>query len=294
MTAQLVKATELRIFACSDLHIDFMSAEERDAFSLPDADIYLIAGDTMNGVKLPLCQWVVQKTNGKPTYLIPGNHEYYGLRRDKAMRRLNQYLADTNVHVLLDSHAEIAPGLSVFGTDMWTDMNLHNDVAQASDLAYRKMNDYKAITFKKGPHFSKLRPKNTIHWHVQSKNHIQQYAQNCTGQYILMTHHGLFKECLMLNNSGQIDHGELDPMYTSDAMGFVSTLAIQPSLCINGHMHHKNHTSVAGIPLISNPRGYDGELLNSLIIASKRDDRWTLTMHGSSATNKKGSSVSLL
>ena len=277
MTASLMNAKELRIFACSDLHIDFMSAEEREAFLLPDADIYLIAGDTMNGVKQPLCEWVVQKTNGKPTYLIPGNHEYYGLRRDKAMRRLYQYFADTNVHVLLNSHAEIAQGLSVYGTDLWTDLNLHHDVARASDLAHRKMNDYKAITFKNGANFSKLRPKDTINWHMESKNYIQTYAQNCTGQYILMTHHGLFKECLPLTDSGTRGIDELDPMYTSDSAKFVSTLVTQPLFCINGHMHHKNIANVVGIPVIANPRGYEGNLSNSLVIANWHNDRWTLT-----------------
>ena len=139
------------------------------------------------------------------------------------------------------------------------------------------MNDYKAITFKNGANFSKLRPTDTIHWHMESKNHIQTYAQNCTGQYILMTHHGLFKECLPLTDSGTRGIDELDPMYTSDSAKFVSTLVTQPLFCINGHMHHKNIANVVGIPVIANPRGYEGNLSNSLVIANWHNDRWTLT-----------------
>jgi Icc-related predicted phosphoesterase len=273
----MITATELKLFVCSDLHIDFMSKEELNQFTFPAADVYLIAGDTMNGVKQPLCQWVIDKTHGKPTYLIPGNHEYYGLRRDKALRRFTQYFETTPVQVLLDSHAEIAPCLSLYGTDLWTDMALYNDVGRVSSLARSKMNDFKAITFKSGTYFSKLNPKNTIAWHIEAKNLIRSFSEETNNQFILMTHHGLFKECLLLNDDGTRGKDELDPVYTSDGQSFFESLPNKPILCINGHLHHKNHSQVVGIPIYANPRGYKGKLTSSLISAKFENNRWTLS-----------------
>jgi UDP-2,3-diacylglucosamine pyrophosphatase LpxH len=268
---QQLSRENLTVFVCSDLHIDFMTNEERELFTLPDADVYLIAGDLMNGVKLHFCNWVLEKTSGKLTYFIPGNHEYYGLRRDKALRRLNEFFAGSNVTVLLDSYSEILPGLAVYGTDYWTDMNLYGNAADIKHLAKSKMNDYRAITYKARNSYRKLSPSNTIEWHLDARKKLEEFSTRYTGQYILMTHHGVFKECLPLQGDNIRGNDELDPLYTSDGENFINSLSNKPIMCINGHLHHFNNTKAGSIPVLSNPRGYFGKLSQSVIELDKSE-----------------------
>lgn len=101
---------QLTLFICSDLHLNLLSKHELDALTLPAADAYLIAGDTMDGVDRQLCNWVIEKTHNKPTFLIPGNHDLHGFTRKSAFKALQRAFTHSRVTVLMDSYAEIAPG----------------------------------------------------------------------------------------------------------------------------------------------------------------------------------------
>lgn len=267
----------LTLFACSDLHLNDMNNGEMNDFEFPEADLYLIAGDTANGVHKHFCDWLIEKTNGVQTLLIPGNHDYEQLTREEAISLFNQFLEGSSIKVLQDSYAEIAPGLAVYGTDYWTDLALDGDIDRAMEIGRRRMSDYQNNYVLTEGNRQKLTPEITAQWHEQAKQKIAEFAESYSGQYILMTHHGVFRECLPKQPDGQHRFDELDPLMVSDGSAFIEGLPNRPVLCINGHFHRYSYQQVGRVAVYANPRGNIGSL-NPVLLQAARDTEWTLSL----------------
>jgi len=214
----------------------------------------------MDGVEQRLCNWLINNTCGKPTFLIPGNHDLHGLTRKSAFAALCQAYSGSPVRVLMDSYAEITPGLAVYGSDYWTDLELTRNRLQVSQVLENSWDDFKNIKTETDQGKRTITAKDTINWHQKAKDKLAAFASQYQGRYILMTHHGAFKEVLPVNKNNQHSLGELDAAYTSDGSAFINSLNNKPLLCVNGHLHIHHQSVVNGIRLYANPRGNDGQL----------------------------------
>ena len=226
---------QLTLFVCSDLHLNLLSPHQLEALTLPAADAYLIAGDTMDGVDPQLCNWVVENTRNQPTFLIPGNHDLHGFTRHGAVSALEKAFSHSRVTVLMDSYAEIAPGLAVYGSDYWTDLKLTHNPEQVSQTLRESWDDFKKIKTDSDGGERSITPEDTVAWHRRAKQKLAEFAEGYQGRYILMTHHGAFKEILPLNHRNEHSFNELDAAYTSDGRHFIHSNSKRYISITNSH-----------------------------------------------------------
>ncbi|TBR38137.1 hypothetical protein CBF23_012895 [Marinomonas agarivorans] len=255
----------MKVFICSDLHVDYLTPEEYRDFTFPKADVYLIAGDHMNGVIEEHYQWFIEKTQGVPTYFSLGNHDFYGSSRDESIAKAKHLLANTNIHVVQDDHIEIAPGLQLWAADFWTDMNLTDNIPKVMGLSLTEWDDFKHIDKKENGQRVELLPKETLDWHQQSLQKFCDFANSTEDDIIFMSHHGVFIESLV-RDFDEKPLTDIDGLRTSDLYPCFSQLKKPPFLVINGHIHiHNHHKMPNGTVLYCNPRGAHGVLKQEVL-----------------------------
>lgn len=262
----------MNLFLTSDIHteraqrsfdpqVDYQCLK----FSYPeDVDVVVLAGDIgewTNGL-----EWARARFNNKEIIYVPGNHEYYDsdLSIIDAMRLKANELG---IH-LLDNDAVIISGVRFLGATLWT--NYDNYSAVAVWEARANMNDYDYIICKKwwaneqnkkkaiwlmnleslfgfdpeffSPTVAYLLHREAINWLGQqlNKHHI--------GKTVIVTHHAPSLRSTIDN----------DYAYASDLDGFIGSMAGKIDLWCHGHIHKPVDYHVAGVRVVSNPRGYPG------------------------------------
>ncbi len=267
----------MKLFICSDLHIDYLTSQAYDSFSFPEADAYLIAGDHMNGVVEKHYQWLINKTHGKPTYLSPGNHDYYGSDRATAISQMRKLTQGSNIQVIFNEAVELAPGLQLWASDFWTDMNLTGSIEDVIEVSKTQWDDfdltYQVVDGKQIP----LTPEATLVWHQDAINQFMSYCQKTEDAVILMSHHGLFKKSLARDLTCR-PLSAIDALFTSELSDQILGLKNPPILAINGHIHTYNRCWLTdSTALYCNPRGNDGAFKHTLIDVFKRSGRYCVS-----------------
>jgi hypothetical protein len=114
------------------------------------------------------------------------------------------------------------------------------------------MNDYRRIRV--SPAFSKLRPRDILQIHEQSRQWLQAaLAEPFDGRTVVITHHAPLARSLP-------EHRRTDPLsvaYASDLTALIKGGEID--LWIHGHTHHCVDYMLGRTRILSNQRGYVDE-----------------------------------
>lgn len=244
----------MKIQYASDLHLEFEENEDFiRQFPLEVAgEILVLAGDTCylgKGVEYfrdSFFKWC--SDNYKETYLLPGNHEYYG--KFPLDKTLDKWQLDVfpNVHYLNNKSVVIGDAELFFST-LWTHLN----PMEIYDVQHM-MNDFRKIKMDDG-RFTAL-SQNRIHgicrgWLTQALKESKAETK------IAVTHHCPVADPGVKSYVGAIAY----PAYAEDMSDLIRETG--PDFWIHGHIHTRctNGKQVEGTTILSNTLGYvdDGE-----------------------------------
>lgn len=243
----------------SDLHLSFFPRNRLPLLKWHESvDTILLAGDIMDGVKPYAIDHVLEMTQGIPSFMTLGNHELYGIRRDKAIRELKKGFLGTHVTLLLNESVVIE-GVRLAATDLWTDFNLKGNRGLAMRDAEQKMNDYSKIRVKVpgngGSRYPKLKPVDTLKWHEEARHFIGKTLTDSAEPVVLMTHHAMSPLSIPEDYSGH----PVSPCYASDMDEFLGSLPSVPLANVHGHVHKaQDYRMPCGTRVLANPGGYYG------------------------------------
>lgn len=225
----------------SDLHLGF--ARFKPAPS--DADVVILAGDI--DIKSRGVNWA-NDTFQCPVIYVCGNHEYYGGHIDHTLRKMKEAAAP-HVHVL-ENETLILDQTRFLVTTAWTDYSSTGDVVAAKRAAWECMYDFAVIRADEG--YRRLYPDDLI---AKSKAAFawltQELEKPFDGKTVVVTHH-----------SPVLDHvsddlpAHLIAAYANDWPELVG----KADIWIYGHTHIAADFFKRGCRIVSNPRGYPGQL----------------------------------
>jgi DNA repair exonuclease SbcCD nuclease subunit len=247
-----------KIYYGSDLHLEF----HRCDFDIPTGDILILAGDifTPNDVfgakaaKYAHEFFKIVSEKFKFVYLILGNHEhYYGdifETRVEAESMLSKY---SNI-VILDGESVIHEDIAIFGGTLWTNYDNKNPVAMMA--AKSAMNDFNYIGFSESRWSTKGRKLTPDDVYKENQNYrklIHNFiSNNADKKMIVVTHHAPSYAC---KNSYRSDY--LDSAYYNTGL---NELFERDITWIHGHVHTRYEMKLGDGMVMSNPRGYPGEI----------------------------------
>jgi predicted phosphohydrolase len=264
----------MRILYMSDLHLEmesfrlaipgwaeFLARHKRDLRHpsrgpmLNEAgkvDLVVLAGDIHNGLRGIVYAEQVAAYLDAPVVMIAGNHEYYHHDAAVLLPALRAAAQKTErVHFLENASAVFeAAGekVKVLGSTLWTDFALHGDPAGAALNAHRIMNDYRFIDLDR----KNLVPGDTRRFHESSRQWLHEALADTEAgvKRVVVSHHA--PAALALGHR----QGAIAPAYASEIIGAFADRKLD--LWIHGHTHFRHDSLVAGVRLVSAPRGYVG------------------------------------
>ncbi|BCG63320.1 MAG: hypothetical protein methR_P1022 [Methyloprofundus sp.] len=263
----------MKIFLTSDIHTErshkrFLPDFDYDflRFSYPQsAGVIVLAGDIgewVNGI-----EWARYRFKNKEIIYVPGNHEYYD--SDLAIiDDMREKAAELDIH-LLDNDAIIINGIRFLGATLWTDFNRYSRFE--IDKAKEYLNDYRYIScrvwwsdvHKRTEALSLIKlegltgfdpeyfsPMVAYLLHMNSVEWLgQQLSMPFHGKTVVVTHHAPSMLSCHIENYA----------YASDLESFIEKYAATINVWCHGHIHRSVDYKVAGVRIVSNPRGYPFE-----------------------------------
>jgi predicted phosphodiesterase len=237
----------MRIRVYSDLHLEFGPF---DPPASDDVDVVILAGDIdVKGRGVAFA-----KRFPCPVVYVAGNHEYYGGAIPRLTEKLKEAAVGSNVHVL-DCDSVIIGGTRFLGASLWTDWRGNGTVhpALAMEHARAGMSDYKRIRV--SPAFGRLRPSDTLKWHARARAWLAgQLEQPHEGPTVVVTHHApTLRGCKPEDAS--------TPFLGAYASDLELLMGPKVDAWVFGHTHLAFDERINGTRVVSNPRGYVGELV---------------------------------
>ena len=235
----------MNIQICSDLHLEFEDNRDwiYDYPLQPKADILIVAGDTFYLEDGYLDYEFLDDVSEdfKTTYLLPGNHEYYGgydvsTAIQPTFRKLRK-----NVFLVNNQAIKIGNYQFIFST-MWSEINQH------AYAIMEKMADFWKINYQ-GQGF------NTNHFnfiHDRCFNFIKGAIRN-SKRNVVVTHHLPSRLC----NSLEFRNSLLNDAFCVDKTRFIEQAPID--CWIYGHSHRNMPDfEIGGTKMCTNQLGYIG------------------------------------
>ena len=233
----------MKIQIASDLHFEtlrgYCTPEEVLPLDKITGDVLLLIGDISNN---PMDLNYLREVE-IPILYIPGNHEYYRHHFPAQLYKLKQFFELTNIHVL-DNEIKLINGGKFVCATMWTDMNHSFD----SRLCKEVVNDFHVI--------GGMSIGNWIRAYDKSRDYI--------------------RECLTTKIEGEekvVVATHMAPSFKSEVRHKGSAISgafcahmddiiekYQPILWAHGHTHDIVDYKIGETRVVSNPRGYNGEL----------------------------------
>lgn len=255
--ATIASPAATRLLILSDLHLEFAP------FQPPDPAIYdiaVLAGDIWTGPKA--VHWARRDSTfgGRPVVFVPGNHEFYGSERTRALELLREQAAGSNVH-LLDREEAILGGVRFLGATLWTDFEIDvprgTDVATAMRDATRGLNDFAGQIRERSlypPSSSRFTPQHAAREHRGSRAWLlarleEPVDASAVFATVVVTHHGPSANSMHPMYEGS----RLNPCFYSELPDrYFQTAA----LWIHGHTHSSSDYLHHRTRVVANPRGY--------------------------------------
>ncbi|MEM6397242.1 MAG: metallophosphoesterase [Bacteroidota bacterium] len=230
---------------CSDLHLEFPNnrAWISENPLIPKADILIIAGDTYyldrDWTEFEFIRRISK--DFKHTYIIPGNHEYYGGYDVSTGLGQRQVEILPNVTLLNNTSLDIDGVRLIFST-MWSKIN-RNMLA-----IMRGMNDFRLINYL--DHKFNINDYNLLHekaWSFLEKEIAK------PGKKLVITHHLPSELC----NAEEHKGSELNEAFCIDKTRFIENNDID--YWVYGHSHRNTpEFEIGGTKMVTNQLGYVG------------------------------------
>jgi predicted phosphohydrolase len=233
-------AQSMKIRYFSDLHLEFIKAKDIDRFlrQIPPGpnEVCILAGDIGNpfdGKYDTFMKFISQ--NFMKTFVISGNHEYYGRPMETTREHMKTYFERFEKIRFLDNSCEMYGGYCFVGTTLWT---------HVSNPQY-KINDLYSIPKMDVPEYNRL--------HSECAAFLEEALQqeNC----VVITHHmpsrSLIHEKYLTQRMlpyNQWFACDLDHLFRPNIKAW-----------FYGHTHTPSEDRIQDIPFLCNPIGYPGE-----------------------------------
>lgn len=244
----------MKIQYASDLHLEFEENEDFiRQFPLEVAgEILVLAGDTcyfgkaVEHFKDTFFRWCSE--NYQQTYLLPGNHEYYG--KFPLDQTLDNWQMDVYPNVrYLNNKSVVIGNTELFFSTLWTylePLELYDAQCVMNDFRKIKMNDNRFTAALQ----------NRIHG--KCRGWLTKALKESTAETkIVVTHHCPVADAGVKSYVGAAAY----PAYAEDMSSLIKDTA--PKYWIHGHVHTRstNGVTVEGTTVLSNTLGYvdDGE-----------------------------------
>jgi len=247
----------MKIALYSDLHLECLPEPWQPP--LLDVDVVILAGDIAShthGLK-----WATTAFTHWPRppaiYYIVGNHEYYAAHLGLLAELRKSDWAQAGVH-LLEKNSAVLPGLRILGCTLWSGFDLYgaSHIETGMNEAKRAINDYWMIKTSGG---QRLKPLDTLRLHRLSTQWlVKELSKPFDGKTVVVTHFAPHRRCV----APQHENSALAPYFVTDLSRLMSSYPID--LWCHGHTHTNNDfVAENGCRVISNQRGYPGEVLES-------------------------------
>ncbi|WP_198244451.1 metallophosphoesterase [methane-oxidizing endosymbiont of Gigantopelta aegis] len=256
----------MKIYLTSDLHTEH-AQEDFDPFhdypclqfNTPDeADVIVLAGDIGN--KTCGLEWASHRFKGKKIIYVAGNHEYYDADLN-ILEDLRSKAKELGIY-FLENEAVIIEDVRFLGCTLWTNFNQYSRLE--TFMAWKVMNDYYYITCKDwwenkqnkekalsimddkfgfdselfSPVVAYCLHRKSVEWLEHKLN------QPYEGKTVVVTHHA---PTMNLTE---------DYAYGSHLEKFIKNRTDKIDVWMHGHIHESEDSEIAGVRIVSNPRGY--------------------------------------
>lgn len=243
----------------SDLHLEFVSSARQLTASyfekfLPkkkNANYLILAGDictlgNSDGQERYQSLMNYCSTQWEKTFIVAGNHEYYGTSKDAGNDTLRRLCNAENIVLLNQSRYEMPEhNLVILGATLWS--------ATSKPVA---MNDYNQIYVNEAADMDTITHYDTLVWHHDDRDWFTKEiaahrASDATKQLMCITHH-------------LPSYTLVAPRWQGNPInaGFASNLdhlVHDADYWICGHTHIYTETTIGKCRVLINPRGYPGE-----------------------------------
>ena len=239
----------MKIRYMSDIHLECEDAPEH--FPSVGEDLIVLAGDI--GPVDKRVPWAQKAFEGRSVVYVLGNHEHDGGEYENTFRKARRAARDSNVRVLEQAHFDYN-GFRIAGCTLWTDfdcLGAHQRMAAMME-AHHGMPDYQEIKISG----RQLRPHMTRKMSLASQAWLNDVIANSPLPMIVVTHHAPTMHTFnprhdpdLMIASFHNDHPELvrDPV----------------RVWVHGHTHWSTQVEVNGRTIVSNQRGYPGEIVGA-------------------------------
>lgn len=236
----------MKIQILSDLHLEFAAFDLR----IQDADVLILAGDTDLGSRG--IAWVMANVRDIPVLYVLGNHEYYGHSLPKLVTELREATQGSNISIL-ENDKVIIDDVEFLGCTLWTDFRLFGEDPKIAGIAVQQaMMDYRKIRV--SPGYSKLRSIDTAMLNAKSVSWMKQQGTATAKKRVVITHHAPSRRSV----PDRFQNDSISAGYASNLDELVVNSGAK--LWIHGHIHDPVDYLLGDTRVISNPRGYPGEV----------------------------------
>lgn len=243
---------KIKLLVLSDLHLEFAEFRVSDSSKF---DVVILAGDIGTGPRA--VGWAARNFRGKPVIFVPGNHEFYGFERTRALERLREAAMGTCVH-LLDRDGVTIDGVRFLGATLWTDFALDvaagTSVSQAMRDGESGLNDFAGQIHEHETGnliATRFKPWQAAREHALSCAWLLERLQSATGNgpTVVVTHHAPCSKSMHPQYAGS----KLNPCFYSD---LPSEFFQRAELWVHGHTHSSSDYQHYRTRIVANPRGY--------------------------------------
>lgn len=236
----------MRIQYCSDLHLEF--TKNRRWLSnnplIPSGEILIVAGDTHylghDFENLDFFKWA--SDHYEQTYVIAGNHEYYGGYDLSLHQKPFKWELQRNVFLLNNQSVIINDHMLLFST-FWSHIHAEN-----RNVVARGVNDFHQIRI--GDNRLSVDDFNQLH--AEAFAFLNQNLENHNGKTVVVTHHLPTPLC----NSPEFKGSSLNDAFVVDKTDYITKSNID--YWIYGHIHRNVGSGMilGGTTMLCNQLGY--------------------------------------
>lgn len=234
----------MKIRYISDLHLEFIKPNKIVFFIkkiIPDNDaILILAGDVGNPFQTNYHTFMnYVENNFERTYIIPGNHEYYGKTIDETNNFLKEYFTQFKNIKFLNNSYENYKDHCFIGTTLWS---------KITDPEY-EINDIYKIVFFNNKKYNNLHKES-----VQFLEEVVPINNNC----IIITHHVPSESLtdIKYKTKSMLPYNQ---WFHCNMDNFINLNKDKIKCWFYGHTHTASNVNINGIPFLCNPIGYPGE-----------------------------------
>lgn len=258
------------IWSLSDLHLTETQAKEKALLNdgmerifdaRERADLCIVAGDIVDqGGLADDLRWV-HHFIGKwiPTYVVLGNHDYFGSSVSATEREARAVCNELDMHLIANDCIAVSDELRIAGGTLWTDFRLYDKgdgvgMAEAMVHAKHAMEDFSTAIDRDGTPgvmAKNLSPADSVSLHEETLAFLRDTLSTpFDGATIVATHHGAHPASVV----GEFSGDPLSAAFCSDLSHLIEEFS--PEVWIHGH----THASLDYIPnndgtrIICNPR----------------------------------------